>query len=267
MIATGAGPRFCWLKTWSKKAKPLDKIPTYKISLYSNNIFEIITSSVIKAGMKVNIDPIRHWKAAIVNGKLNSFNNFEIKKIKNDQKIAFSKAILSPNLTVTLLISVKQKPPRKHIKIEGHTDQWMFFEKKKYAFELDDIRWPKSLQQLLLWTREEGKRGRRTEVIAWDSWNRERRNWASSWASSPPLWLQRGEQRENGDPARDQPGKAVEGQGEEDQDNYEEAVGRQLQEEVFPEGIFIVVDVTARYLSLNRILWTIGINKYSLILN
>ena len=107
-------------------------MPTYKISLYSNKIFENITFSKIDAGKKVKIDPIKHCNAAIVIGKLKIFNNLEIKTMWKDQKSALNKAILSPNLTVTLFNSVNNNPPNKHNKTDGHTDQWIFFEKKKY---------------------------------------------------------------------------------------------------------------------------------------
>ena len=132
IIATDAGLKFCWPNIWSKKAKPLDKIPTYKISLYSNKIFENFITSRVVAGIKVKIDPIKHCDAAMVIGKLKNFNNLEIKTIWKDQKSALNKAILSPSLTVTLLNSVNNNPPKKQIKTDGHMDQWIFFEKKKY---------------------------------------------------------------------------------------------------------------------------------------
>ena len=102
-------------------------MPTYKISLYSNKILENVTSSKIVAGIKVNIDPIKHCNAAIVIGKLKNLNNLEIKTIWKDQKSALNKAMLSPNLTVTLSCSVNKNPPNKQIKPDGHTDQLIYF--------------------------------------------------------------------------------------------------------------------------------------------
>ena len=42
-------------------------------------------------------------------------------------KKAPSRTNVSPNLTVTLSISVSKKPPIIQTKTEGQTDQWIFF--------------------------------------------------------------------------------------------------------------------------------------------
>ena len=81
--------------------------------------------------MNAKIPPTKHWKVAIVIGKLKILKNLEIKTIWKAQKNALKTAIASPVLTETLSSSVSRKPPRIQINTEGHTDQCVCFEKKK----------------------------------------------------------------------------------------------------------------------------------------
>ena len=87
--------------------------------------------SKVKAGINAKIPPIKHWKVAIVIGKLKILKNLEIKTIWKAQKNALKTAIASPVLTDTLSISVNRKPPTIQTNTDGQTDQWVFFEKKK----------------------------------------------------------------------------------------------------------------------------------------
>ena len=81
--------------------------------------------------MKAKIEPTKHWKVAMVIGKLKILKNLETNTIWNAQKKALKTAIESPNLTSTFLSSVRRKPPTIQIKIDGQIDQWVSFEKKK----------------------------------------------------------------------------------------------------------------------------------------
>ena len=129
--ATGAGFKFCWAYIWSKNATPLDKTPAYINSFHSNERFNNEISSKARAGIKANIPPIKHWKVAIVIGKLNILKNLEIKTMWKAQKNALKTAMASPVLTEILSNSVKRNPPKIQINTDGHTDQWVCFEKKK----------------------------------------------------------------------------------------------------------------------------------------
>ena len=77
IIAAGAGDK-CWRAIiWSKKANPLDKIPAYISSAASKDKSLKEINSIEAAGIAENIAAIKHWKAAIVIGKLNIFKNFD----------------------------------------------------------------------------------------------------------------------------------------------------------------------------------------------
>ena len=97
----------------------------------SNAWIEIISRA--DAGTRQNIAPKRHWKVAIVIGKLNIFKNLEIKIIWKAQKKAPIITKESPNRTSILSSSLSNRPPTKHIIAAGQTDGCIFLENKKYA--------------------------------------------------------------------------------------------------------------------------------------
>ncbi len=86
--------------------------------------------SKAKAGINAKTPPIKHWKVAIVIGKLKILRNLEIKTIWKAQKNALKTAIASPVLTEILSNSVNRNPPTIQINTDGHTDQCVCFEKK-----------------------------------------------------------------------------------------------------------------------------------------
>ena len=83
------------------------------------------------AETKQNKEPNKHWKVAIVIGKLNILNNFEIKTIWNAQKKAPIITKESPRRTDKFSNSLKNNPPLKHISTAGQIDQCIDFENRK----------------------------------------------------------------------------------------------------------------------------------------